>query len=243
MTAKPHILVVDDQPAIRTLLRQALEAEGYTILEAASQATLMRLLESQPVDLITLDLNLGNDDGLEIARKVRASRNVPIVMITGRDAAEDRIVGFESGADDYIVKPFQMREVVLRIRSVLGRYGPLDTASVPAASHWKSDRYRIEAGVLDVPRRELRSSSGAQIVLTDIELDLLTILVRRPNRILSREELMQLLKGRHWSPDDRTIDKTIAHLRRKIEPPGEAPRLIKSVRTVGYVFTGNVEPL
>lgn len=243
MNRAPHILVVDDQPAIRSLLRQGLEAAGYTVSEASNHATLMQCLEKEAVDLVTLDLNLGNDDGLAIARSIRASRNVPIIMISGKATGEDRVLGLENGADDYITKPFLMREVVLRVRGVLGRYGPVEAAAVEAAKRGDGERYSSELGIVDVARRELKTSSGDLIQLTDAEFDLLRILVRRPNRILSREEMMQLLKGRNWSPLDRTLDKHIAMLRKKIEPPGEAPRYIKSVRTIGYVFVGNVEPL
>lgn len=244
MNAKQQrILVVDDLPNVRGLLRQGLEAEGYMVSEAGSKAALMLCLEQERIDLITLDLNLGADDGLEIARSVRASRNIPIIMITGKDDGEDRIVGLESGADDYIGKPFRMREVILRIRRVLGRYGPIELAPAPATMPGESEIYRIEAGILNVQRRELKTESGQRVELTDAEFDSFTILVRRPNRILSRDEMMQLLKGRNWYPLDRTLDKHVAGLRKKIELPDEERRFIKSVRTIGYAFTGEVERL
>lgn len=222
---------------MRTLLSQGLKEAGFTVFESGNLAALLQCLETQRVDLITLDLNLGNEDGLEIARSIRTSRNVPIIMITGRVTGEDRITGLESGADDYIAKPFLIREVVLRIRGVLGRYGPLQEQTGP---HGENERYEIGTATLDVARRELKSQSGSIIDLTSTEFELLTILVRRPGRILSRDDLMHLLKGRNWSPLDRTLDKHIARLRKKIESPNEAPRLIKTVRAVGYVFTGDV---
>jgi len=241
MVTPIHILVVDDEPAIRALLREGLEPEGFTVGEAAGESVLMGRLETGPVGLITLDLNLGGHDGLALARRIRVAYNVPIIMITSRVTAEDRIIGLENGADDYIAKPFHFREVLLRIRSVLGRYGPLVAGPVASAASDEIERcYQFDAGVLDVSRRELRAPNGDPIELTDSEFDLLTILLRQPKRILSRDEMMQLLRGRDWAPLERTIDGHIARLRKKIEPPGEAPRLIKSVRGVGYVYTGQV---
>lgn len=240
MRTAPHILVVDDEPGIRSLLRRGLEAEGFRVSEAAGQEALLKRLDTEAVDLITLDLALGSDDGLSLARQIRSTCNVPIVMITGKVTTEERIVGLENGADDYIAKPFHIREVLLRIRAVLGRYGPLDGASSAATA--PAERHRFETGTLDVVRRELRGPTGATIDLTDAEIDLLTIFLRRPRRILSRDEIMQLLRGRSWSPLERTLDGHVARLRKKIEPQSEAPRLIKSVRGVGYVFTGDVTP-
>lgn len=241
MNTTPHIVVVDDNPAIRSILRRCLQAEGWAVSEAGSRAALMQCLEMQPVDLITLDLKLGDGDGLEIARSVRAARNIPIIMITGKDMAEDRIAGLENGADDYIVKPFAMSEVVSSVRSVLGRYRPIEAAPASDAMAGVSERFRFEAGVLDVARRDMHAPCGQSVELTGAEFDLLTILVRRPRRIFSSNEMMQLLQAHNLSPAERTVDKLIARLRSKIEAPGDAPRFIKSVRSIGYAFAGNVE--
>jgi two-component system, OmpR family, response regulator len=236
-----HILVVDDEAAIRSILRDGFAREGFTVSEACDKPSLMAKLETEPVNLITLDLGLGREDGLELARQIRSRRNIPIIMITVKGALEDRILGLEHGADDYIAKPFHMREVLLRVRNVLARYAPLGTEPFRDVGLDDNERYRFETGAIDIPRREVRALDGKAIELTDAEFALLTILVRRPNRILSRDELMQLVKGKNWSPLDRSLDVHITHLRKKIEPPGlEAPKLIKSVRGVGYVFTGNV---
>jgi two-component system, OmpR family, response regulator len=241
MKTPAQVLIVDDEPEIRSLLRQALEGEGYSVTEASGPAELLRILEAEPVNLVTLDLNLGGDDGLELARQIRTKGNVPIIMITAKGSPEERIIGFESGADDYIAKPFHIREVLLRVRSVLGRYAPIDPRSARTGGPGSPERYQFETGVLDISRRELRSATGDLVELTDAELDLLAVFLRRPKRILSREEMMQLLKGRSWSPLQRALDGHVARLRKKIESPGEeAPRLIKSVRGVGYVFTGDV---
>ena len=231
-----RILVVDDEAAVCAILREAFEAEGFVVSEARDKAALFRSLEAESVDLITLDLALGHDDGLELARQIRALRNIPIVMITGRGAPFDRVVGLEHGADDYISKPFHIREVVLRIHSVLRRYHLEEIIPKPSAEQ----QHAFVVGVLDPAKREVRKVDGTLLDLTESEFLLLEIFLRNPARVLSRDEILQMLRGRDWSPLDRTIDGHVARLRRKIEPPGEAPTLIKSVRGVGYVFTGEV---
>jgi two-component system OmpR family response regulator len=242
--APSRILVVDDEPDICSILRTGLERDGYVVTEAGSKAGLLHCLETAPIDLITLDLGLGGDDGLLLAREIRMQRNVPIVMITGKGAAVDRVAGLEQGADDYIVKPFHIQEVLLRIGMVLRRYeletaaNHKDTFAEPA-----EERYRFAEYELDVARRELRAGHGETIALTSVEFDLLATFLRRPARILSRDELTHLLRGREWSPEDRVIDGHVARLRRKIDSQSETPRLIKSVRGVGYVFTGVVQRL
>lgn len=239
---RPHILVVDDDPDVRAVLRSGLEVEGFAVVEASDEIELMHGLAAYPVKLITLDLGLGSQDGLELARKVRAARNVPIIMITARSMPIDRVTGLEHGADDYVTKPFHIKEVVHRVRSVLKRY-ELE-ASVETAPHTGADedRHRLafEACVLDLEKRELRNADGTRVDLTETEFQLLVMFLQHPGRVLSRDEISQALRGRDWSPLDRTLDGHIARLRRKIEPPGEEPTLIKSVRGVGYVFTGEV---
>ncbi|MEZ5899298.1 MAG: response regulator transcription factor [Hyphomicrobiaceae bacterium] len=240
--APHHILVVDDDPEIRQLLRAAFEAEGMLVHEASHGTECAGLLAREPIDLVTLDLNLGGEDGLRVARELRAKRNVPIVMITGKADPIDRIVGLELGADDYIVKPFHMREVVARIRAVLRRY----EASAPMASEVppsNKPRYDFEGWQFDSGRREVRNPAGEICDLTTAEFNLLGILLERPGRVLSRDELMDQLKGHDWSPLDRSIDALVARLRKKIEPQSERPMLIKTVRGVGYAFAGNVRRL
>ena len=159
-------------------------------------------------------------------------------MITGRTAPIDRLVGLEHGADDYISKPFHIREAVLRIHNVLRRYELEETLPKPSMAQ----RYAFDLGILDSAKREVRKVDGTPLDLTETEFLLLEIFLRHPARVLSRDEILQMLRGRDWSPLDRTIDGHVARLRRKIEPAGEAPTLVKSVRGVGYVFTGKVEP-
>jgi len=239
---QPHILVVEDEPELREVLRRGLEAEGFIVVEAANKATLFRRLNSYPIKLITLDLGLGQQDGLELALEIRAAHNVPIVMITGRDAPLDRVAGLEHGADDYITKPFHIREVSIRVRSVLARYGILDGGSMPSRLLQTEpiQKYAFESGILDVHKRELKTTDGTFIDLTETEFRVLELFLKHPGRVLSRDEIMQMLKGQDWDPLDRVIDGHVARLRRKLEASNEELRMIKSVRGVGYVFTGDV---
>ncbi len=233
-----RILVVDDDPELRNVLRSGLEPEGFTIVEAGGKADLFRALQDHPISLVTLDLKLGHAHGLGLAREVRASRNVPIIMITGLDAPLDRVTGLEHGADDYITKPFHIREVVIRVRRVLAVYGLLEAAAPKAC---QPRCYAFDDLRLDFHKHELRSASGTLIELTETEFRLLELFVKYPGRVLSRDEITQMLRGHVWSPLDRMIDGHISRLRRKIAIPGdEEPRLIKSVRGIGYVFAGEV---
>jgi DNA-binding response OmpR family regulator len=176
-------------------LREALEAEGIVALEAADKAALFRNLETEPVDLITLDLSLGHEDGLDLARQIRIMRNIPIVMITGRGAPIDRVTGLEHGADDYISKPFHIREVLLRIHNVLRRYKREEGMPKPREAR----RYAFERGVL-IPRSGGQETDGTVLDLTDREFDLLELFLKHPARVLSRDEILQSVQGRQWSP-------------------------------------------
>jgi len=237
-----NILIVDDEAEIRALLRAGLEAEGFGVLEAGSGAEAEAHLAGHPVRLVTLDLKLGGEDGLKLARDLRAKRNTPIIMITGKGDPIDRVVGLELGADDYIAKPFLMREVIARVRAVLRRYVPGEALS---AEEFPSDGTRIafDGWTMDMRRRDVRDPGGKSCELTTGEFNLLAILVQRPGRVLSRDELMDLLKGHDWTPMDRSIDGLVARLRKKIEPESEVPRLIKTVRGVGYVFASAAKRL
>jgi DNA-binding response OmpR family regulator len=237
MNHKAHILVVDDEPQVVALLCEGFEVEGFAVSEATNKAELAHYLDSEKVDLITLDLGLPDEDGLLLARKVRAKHNVPIIMITGRNSPADRLTGLEFGADDYIVKPFLMREVILRARTVLSRYESLRRDGPMPGSH--QERYVFEGGILDVRKRELETIDGTLVAVPAIELQLLTMFLRHPQRVLSRDEITQVIYGRDWSPHDRGLDVHITRLRKKIQKGDN--RLIMSVRNVGYVFTGEVE--
>jgi DNA-binding response OmpR family regulator len=243
-----RILVVDDEPEVRTLLRECFEMEGWAVSEAADGRALAAALASEPVDLVTLDLKLGGENGLDLARYVRATNNVPIVMITGRGDTIDRVVGLELGADDYITKPFHVREVLARVKAVLRRYdataGSAASANalVPGADGaGKTEAYEFDRWVLDIDKRELSAADGRLQELTTAEFNMLGMFVRRPSRVLSRDNIMDLLKGHDWAPYDRSIDSLIVRVRRKIESDPEVPRLIKTVRGVGYVFAADVK--
>lgn len=244
MTAKEsaQILVVDDDPEVRLLLRRCLERESYAVSEAATGEELFAQLENGGVDLITLDLALGGEDGLDLARRIRAKQNVPIIMISGKGDTIDRVVGLELGADDYIAKPFHLREVLARVRAVLRRYAVTVPESMPAtaAAQASSGQCCFDGWTLDRTRREVKRPDGFICELTTGEFNLLEIFADRPGRVLSRDNIMDLLKGIDWSPLDRTVDNLVARLRKKIEGDPNSPRLIKTVRGIGYVFTPEV---
>ena len=230
-----HILVVDDDQRIRQMLTRYFEQEGYRISVAADGPT-MRAQLNDSVDVILLDVVMPGEDGLTLAREVRAISDVGIIMLTGRDDVLDRIIGLEVGADDYIPKPFHLREVLARVKSVLRRrrqpMTPLGaTGEVICFEGWR----------LDVARRQLISPTGEDVALTTGEFDLLAALAQHPGRVLGREALMDLTRGRSWETFDRTIDAQVARLRKKIEADPKNPMLVKSVRNVGYVFTGKVD--
>jgi DNA-binding response OmpR family regulator len=230
-----HILVVDDDPKVRTLLRRCLEGEGFAVSEAKNGKEMRECLDRAPISLVTLDLGLGTENGLDLAREIRKDRSIPIIMLTGRGDAIDRIVGLEVGADDYLPKPFELRELVARIRAVLRR---AVTAETPALA---GQRFVFEGWILDIGRRSLLGPDGQGQSLTTSEFNLLEVFVKRPRRVLSRDEIMDLLKGHDWSPLDRSIDNLIARLRKKVEKDPDRPELIKTVRSIGYTFTADVE--
>lgn len=235
------ILIVDDEPEIRALLRAGLESEGFDVVEASNSREAEECFTSRPINLVTLDLKLGGDDGLKLAREFRAKRNTPIIMISGKGDPIDRIVGLELGADDYIAKPFMMREVIARVRAVLRRYVPSEPITPVAAA--TGERLGFDGWTIDFARREVADPNGAPCELTTSEFNLLSLFVRRPSRVLSRDELMDLLKGHDWTPLDRSIDGLVARLRRKIEPDSERPRMLKTVRGIGYAFAATVKKL
>jgi two-component system OmpR family response regulator len=238
MTDRQHILVVDDDTQIRTLLRNLFEMEGYFVSEAANGREMFSVLEKELIRLVTLDLNLTHEDGLALARQIRAKHNIPIMMLTAKSDDVDKIVGLELGADDYVVKPFNLREVLARVRAVLRRYETRpQTAQQISGEH---ESYSFAGWVLDITARELLSCSGQKIELTTAEFNLLELFVTRPARVLSRDVIMTLLKGHEWAPLDRSIDALVARLRKKIERDPENPSLIKTVRGVGYVFVADV---
>lgn len=243
------ILVVEDDPKIRALLRNLFEGEGARVLEAAKADDVFAALNEEAVDLMTLDIQLGGDNGVELAREIRRHSSVPIIMVTGKDDVIDRVVGLEVGADDYITKPFHVREVLARVHSVLRRAGGrgMSTGGIPAhatphAPQCKESAHLCFDGMIAVPdRMELLGRDGLECPLTSGDFKLLKVFLERPKRVLSRDQLMNLIGGVEWSPLDRTVDNQIARLRKKIERDPSEPRLIKTVRGVGYTFACDVE--
>jgi two-component system, OmpR family, response regulator len=234
-----QILIVEDDPAIRELLRDCFEGEGFMVSEAQDGRAMMNRLAKGGIDLVTLDLTLGGESGLALAAQIRAVYKLPIVMITGKGETIDRVVGLEMGADDYIAKPFHPREVIARIRAVLRRSAP--ATSLEQAAQQPAERLSFDGWALDIGRRELSAPDKSLRALTTAEFNLLEALARRPQRVLSRDAIMDLLKGHDWTPFDRSIDAIISRLRRKIEADPGAPKLIKTVRGIGYVFASEVK--
>lgn len=234
------ILIVDDDPKIRKTLRVSLESEGYDVHEACNMESTLAFIKSAPPDLVTLDLQLGNEDGFDIARRIRSFSQVPIIMVTGKDDVIDRVVGLEIGADDYIVKPFHVREVQARVKSVLRRVRHIEPAD-------EMDTTTAETLCFDgmharLDRFELIGRNNKLVDLTSGDFKLLRLFLERPKRTLSREMLMDLIGGLSWAPLDRTIDNQVARLRKKIERDAATPQLIKTVRGIGYIFSCDVKP-
>jgi two-component system phosphate regulon response regulator OmpR len=241
MNDPPHILVVDDERRIRTILRRYLTDEGYRISEAADGQAMRAVLERETVTLILLDVNMPGEDGLTLARELRRHSEIPIIMLTGKGDLVDRVAGLETGADDYITKPFELREVLARIRTVMRRADRRSTSTaITSINAGNAGILVFDGWRLDLPRRELLNPTGNAVSLTAGEFDLLRVFARHPNRVLSRDQLMDLVKGREWSAYDRAIDTQIVRLRYKIERDPGQPTLIKTVRGSGYIFAAAV---
>lgn len=232
----PHILVVDDDREIRDLLARFLRKHGFRVETAADGRAMFRTLSAGRFDLVVLDLMLPGEDGLSLCRKVRAESDLPIVMLTAIGEDTDRIVGLEMGADDYLAKPFNPRELLARIRAVLRRAPDMRGQEADP-----SRTFEFQGWALDAGRRSLHAPDGALVDLTGGEFDLLLALVEHPNRVLNRDQLLDLTRGREAGPFDRSVDVQVSRLRRKIEEDPKQPALIKTVRGGGYVFAGKVQ--
>lgn len=235
--SEQHILVVDDEQEVCALVEQYLADQGYQVSVAHDASQMHRIVEQGPVDLVLLDIVLPDADGLMLARSLReANPGVGIIMVTGRGDPIDRIVGLELGADDYLTKPFHLRELLARVKSVGRRTG--STVAEPVSA---SPQVRFAGWVFDLHSRELRSPQGHAVHLTGGEFDLLKILVTHPNQLLGRDRLLDLTRGREAGPFDRTIDVQIGRLRRKLNDNAQDPQLIKTLRSGGYMFVAPVE--
>ena len=236
-----HILVVDDQKEICEVVQQYLSSEGYRVSVAHDGTGMRRLMAQEEVNLVILDLMLPGEDGLTLARALREESTVGIIILTGRGETVDRIIGLEMGADDYLPKPFHLRELLARVKSVLRRASSRalnDNRAVSAAARAKA---RFAGWNLDLSTRELVSPTGGEVRLTTGEFDLLAAFVNNANQVLSRDRLLDLARNREAGPFDRTIDVQVGRLRRKLEPDPQKPTMIKTVRGTGYIFTPQVE--
>lgn len=235
-----QVLIVDDDPEIRDLVRSEVEQQGWKAATAGSEAEMGEALRAQTPDIILLDIRLPDQDGLTIARRLRATSAIPIIMLTGVGSDTDRIVGLELGADDYVVKPFNPRELIARIKAVLRRTSDKGMDTSPAESLGHECR-RFAGWFIDLTARVLSDPGGRPVSLTNAEFLLLETFVNAPHRVLSREQLLERTHSYEADVFDRTIDVLILRLRRKIESNPQAPRFIRTERGAGYVFDADVE--
>lgn len=234
VNTSPHILIVDDDREIRDLLSRFLKKHDLRVDTASDGRAMRQILEVSQIDLVVLDLMLPDEDGLSLCRSLRQTTTIPVIMLTALGEETDRIVGLEMGADDYIAKPFNPRELLARIRAVLRRSRKNDDTETD------TEILIFEDWRLELTKRTLVSADGVLQPLTAGEYDLLLVLVQNPKRVLSRDQLLDLTRGRSAAPFDRSIDVQLSRLRHKIEPDPKKPTLIKTVRGGGYVFSCDV---
>jgi two-component system OmpR family response regulator len=232
-----HILLVEDDAEISRMLTEALSANGFVVEAVTSSRDMDSVLERDHIDLVVLDVMLPGEDGFSICRRLRAASGIPIIMLTALGEPVDRIVGLEIGADDYVIKPFNSRELIARIRALLRRSRGSGSMAGSSMRPLKFAGWRI-----DPVERQLYSSEGVRVSTTSAEFDLLLAFCRNPGRILTREQLLELTHGGVAGPVERSIDVHISRIRQKIEPDPRDPTLIKTVRLGGYIFTPAVEP-
>lgn len=236
------LLIVDDDQNVGTMLKDYFGAEGFTATAVRSGAEMRKKMGACDFDLVMLDIGLPGEDGLALAREIRASSDLGIVMLTGRGDIVDRIVGMELGADDYIAKPFHLREVLARVKAVLRRIrgdpgkGRVDLFPTGTGVGFGSWQFFPE-------RRCLMDARGDEVALTSGEFEMLAALVRNAGRVLSRDQLIDITRGRSWAAIDRTVDVQIARLRKKIEKDPKRPSFIRSVRGTGYVFAAPIRKI
>lgn len=237
-TTQDHILVVDDDSEIRRLLQAYLERNGLRVTAVGDGNGMWQTLEQARVDLVVLDLMLPGMDGLELCRTLRARSRIPVIMLTARGDEMDRVLGLEMGADDYLAKPFSARELLARIKVVLRRVRDLPLAPVEGPPA----QLTFSGWTLDTRTQNLTSPDGVVVALSHAEYQLLQVLVTHPNRVLSRDQLLDLTQGREAGPFDRSIDVLIGRLRRRLGDDAREPALVKTVRGRGYLFAGKVSP-
>lgn len=231
--AHPHILVIEDEPVTRATLTSYLDSNGYRVTEAPSANKAEEILARDPADLLLVDINLEGKDGLQITREQRAQSEIGIILISGRTDDVDRIVGLEMGADDYVCKPFNRRELLARIKNILRR--------TSALRHLRQTVFRFNGFTFDVNTRQLMRSDGETVRLTRAEYEVLTQLVRYPAEVQTRERLVACVTHRNESPEPRTIDVLVRRLRQKLEDDPKAPQIITTSHGEGYIFTARPE--
>lgn len=236
MERTPHCLIVEDDREISDLVARFLTKHGIRVSVAANGRAMDRILSESRIDILVLDIMLPGEDGLSLCRRVRAESTVPIIMLTALGDEMDRILGLEMGADDYVAKPFNSRELLARIRAVLRRVQTLPETPYPAKSSALAfDGWRVDLGL-----RQLHAPDGARVMLTSGEFDLLVAFCQHPHRVLTRDQLLDLTLGRSAKAFDRSVDIRISRLRRKIEPDPKQPTFITTVRSGGYFFAAEV---
>ncbi len=234
--SSPHILIVEDDPEISRLVCDLLRREGFLVEIADDGRAMDSILQRLRPDLVVLDLMLPGEDGLSICRRLRASNAIPILMLTAKSDEIDRVVGLEMGADDYLAKPFGPRELLARIRAILRRV----QISQPQMA---SRRYAFDRFILDIDARSFEQAEAGTIQLTSAEFDLLACFIQRPRRVLSREQILDLTRGRSADPFDRTVDMLISRLRKKLEMASPGSNLFSTIRNGGYLFTAVVKQI
>jgi len=233
-----HVLAVDDDPSVRQMIADYLGDNEVRVTTLASGREIADVMARETIDLLVLDLRLPGEDGMQIARKLREESDVPIIMLTGRKDEADRVMGLELGADDYLTKPFSPRELLARIRALLRRSRAHETVADGLA---RIRAYRFEGWELSVRLRRLTTPQGETVALTNSEFNLLVAFLAAPQRVLSRDQLLNLSRLHNDEVYDRSIDVQIGRLRKKLEPDASQPRLIRTERGAGYVFTASVE--
>jgi len=230
------VLIVDDDPQVRAMMVEYLTTHGYDIAQAESGEAMRAELARAVPDVVLLDLNLPGEDGLTLARYLREHHDAGIIMVTAAGDVVDRIVGLEVGADDYIAKPFDPRELRARLKSVMRRVQSRSAPGTAATARGGNQQVAIGRCRLDLTAHSLYDAEGREIPLTNMEFDLLRVLAEHPNQVLTRDQLLTLTRNRDWEPFDRSIDIRIARVRRKVEVDPENPQVIRTVRGAGYMF-------
>lgn len=235
---QPHIVVVDDEADLRDTLREYLEMQGFRVTCAENAAALRAVAAAPgtPIDLVLLDISMPGEDGLSVARHLRETSDVAIIMLTAAGSTVDKIIGLEVGADDYLAKPVDLRELLAHIKAVLRR---AQRAAAAASAEPSAETKEVRFGRcrLDLDSHKLFAEDGRELPLTSMEFDLLRAFAEHPNRVLTRDQLLEWAHNRNWEPFDRSIDIRIARLRKKVEPDPAKPQVIKTVRGAGYIFS------